>query len=231
MVTPELADARRRAARAACELVRPGMIVGLGTGDTAAHAVRALAERARAGLQLVCVATSRATAELARAEGLVLCEPEDLETVDLTIDGADEIDPALRLIKGAGGALTREKLVAHASARLAIVAFGHTRGARLGARPRLPVELVEFAHRWTIDRLRALGLDPALRLAGDAPARTDGGGLLVDCALPKDADLDALAAAIKSTPGVVEHGLFLTEAHDAFVGWPDRVEHLSRKIS
>jgi ribose 5-phosphate isomerase A len=239
--------ARRAAAAAAVALVEAGAIVGLGTGDTAAHAVRALAARARGGLDVTCVATSCASAALGRAEGLRVVEPDDVARVDVTIDGADELDGALRLLKGGGGALTREKLVARASARLVIVVDAAKRVARLGATRRLPVEIAAFGARWTLERLAALGLEPRLRAAaattststGAAPAApagsdgppfvTDGGGYIADCLLGA-VDLDALAAALDAVSGVVEHGLFLTEAERAYVGDADgRVTMLTRE--
>ncbi len=220
-MTEEIAAARRAAALRAVALVEPGMVVGLGTGDTAAHAVRALAERR---LEIVGVPTSRATAALAASLGVPLVEPDAVAAVDLTIDGADEIDDALRLVKGAGGALTRERLVARASRRVAIVADHEKRVPRLGARRRLPVEIVAFGARWTLARLDALGLEPVPRPG----AVTDSGGGLVDCVLPAGTDLGALAALIKALPGVVDHGLFLDEASVVFVGYPDRVEEMWR---
>ena len=220
-----VAEARRAAAARAAELVEPDMLVGLGTGDTAAHAVRALGAKVRAGLKITGVATSRATAELAQSLGIRLVEPDDVEALDLTIDGADEIDPELRLVKGAGGALVRERLVARASRRLVIVADEAKLVPRLGAKHRLPVEVLPFGSRWTIARLAALGLDPKPR----AGARSDGGGVLVDCAIGAKADLAALAATLKGLPGVVDHGLFLDEAAEAFVGFPGPDGHVERR--
>src|SRR5262249_54794969 len=169
----------------------------------------------RDGLKIAGVPTSRATAELAASLGIRLVEPEDVSALDLTIDGADEIDPALRLVKGAGGALVRERLVARASRRLVIAADEAKLVPRLGARHRLPVEILAFGTRWTVARLAALGLDPKPR----AGALSDNGGVLVDCLLGADADLAVLAAALKGLPGVVDHGLFLDEAAEAFVGF------------
>jgi ribose 5-phosphate isomerase A len=223
----DTAEARRAAAARAVELVEPDMVVGLGSGDTAAHAVRALAERVRAGLRLTGVPTSRATAELAGQLGIMLVEPDDVEALDLTIDGADEIDPELRLVKGAGGALVRERLVARASRRLVIVADDEKLVPRLGAKRRLPVEILPFGTRWTLARLGALGLDPRPRMG----AKSDGGGLLVDCAIGADVELGGLAATLKGLPGVVDHGLFLDEASEAFIGFPDHVERRSRSRS
>ena len=210
---------RDRAARAAVEHVEDGMIVGLGSGDTAARAIVLLGGRA-----IIGVATSEASAALARSVGLTVRAPDEVAAIDLTIDGADEIDPALRLIKGGGGAHTREKLVARASKTLIIVADEDKRVARLGEKRRLPVEILPFARRWTLARLEALGLPPVVR----AGFLTDNGNLVADCALGPVDDLAALAAALKALPGVVEHGLFLDEATVAYVGRADGVDRLSR---
>lgn len=212
-------EPRDRAAHAAVAHVRDGMIVGLGSGDTAARAIRLLAGRA-----IVGVATSEKSAALARSIAIEVIAPDDVATIDLTIDGADEIDPALRLIKGGGAAHTREKLVARASKELIIVADADKRVARLGERMRLPVEILPFGARWTLARLHGLGLDPRVR----AGVTTDNGNLLADCALGAVDDLPALAAAIKALAGVVEHGLFLDEATLAYVGTASGVERLAR---
>jgi ribose 5-phosphate isomerase A len=206
-------DARDRAAEAAVSEVEDGMIVGLGTGDTAARAVRALAGRAIEG-----VPTSQRTAELARSLGIRLREP-DVE-IDVTIDGADEVDPLLRLVKGGGGALTREKLVARASKRLVIVADEEKRVSRLGEKRRLPVEILPFGARWTMKRLEQL--DPKLREG----FVTENGGLVIDCELVGDPL--QLAELLDATPGVIEHGLFLDEASVVYVGGPSGVTTLRR---
>ena len=203
--------ARDAAARAAAAEARPGMLVGLGTGDTAERAIRALAERR---LAIVTVATSQRSAALARQLGLEVRDPDEVDHLDLTIDGADEIDPRLRLLKGAGGALTREKLVARASRRLIIVADELKLVAALGEKHRLPVEILPFARRWTLARLP----DPVLREG----FVTDNGGLIADCRV--EGDPVALAASLERTPGVVEHGLFLDEAAAAYIGTGGGVE-------
>jgi ribose 5-phosphate isomerase A len=227
-VDPAIEAERDRAAQAAVAEVADGMLVGLGSGDTARRAIRLLA-----GRKIVTVATSEASAALARSLGLEVRAPDDVaaldvtnegEALDVTIDGADEIDPELRLIKGGGAAHTREKLVARASRRLVIVADAHKRVARLGEHMRLPVEILPFAARWTLARLAALSLDPRVR----AGVTTDNGNLIADCALGPVDDLAALAAAIKELPGVVEHGLFLDEATVAYVGTADGVVKLLR---
>jgi ribose 5-phosphate isomerase A len=204
------------------------MVVGLGTGDTAAQALKALGERVRAGLSIRGVPTSRASAELARQEGIPLIACEQVSSIDLTIDGADEIDPELRLIKGAGGALTREKVVARASRVVAIVADAAKRVSKLGENKPLPVEIVSFCETLTLAALRRLGLEPTLRMAAEAPVVSDNGGLLVDCALPAEFDAADLGDRIKRITGVIEHGLFLTEASLVLVGYQDRVEVLRR---
>ena len=210
---------RDRAAQAAAAHVEDGMVVGLGSGDTAARAIRLLG-----GRKIVGVATSERSATLARSVGIEVRAPDDVAVIDLTIDGADEIDPALRLIKGGGGAHTREKLVARASQELIIVADAGKRVTRLGEHMPLPVEILPFARRWTLAHLQALGLPPTVR----AGFVTDNGNLVADCALGPVDDLAALAAALKALPGVVEHGLFLGEATLAYVGRSDGVDRLDR---
>jgi ribose 5-phosphate isomerase A len=210
---------RDRAAEAAVTHVRDGMIVGLGSGDTASRAIRLLGGRA-----IVGVATSEKSAALARSLGIEVRAPDEVAAIDVTIDGADEIDAQLRLIKGGGAAHTREKLVARASKELIVVADEAKRVARLGERMRLPVEILPFAARWTLGHLGALALDPIVR----AGVVTDNGNLIADCALGPVADLRALAAAIKALPGVVEHGLFLDEATLAYVGTANGVDRLMR---
>lgn len=197
------------------------MWVGLGSGDTASRAIRLLGERR---LKITCVATSEKSAQLGRDVGLEVRSPDDTQQLDVTIDGADEIDPELRLIKGGGAAHTREKLVAHASAQLIIVADASKRVQRLGDKMRLPVEILPFGARWTIRRLRALAIDPVLREG----VTTDNGNLIVDCKLIPADDVHELANELDSTAGVVEHGLFLDEATIVYVGTADGVEKLVR---
>jgi ribose 5-phosphate isomerase A len=213
------------AGAAAAELVETGMVVGLGTGSTAAHFVRALAERR---LNVTCVATSEATAKLARSLGLRLAALDEVETIDLTVDGADEIGPGLALIKGGGAALLREKLVWTASRRCVVIADASKQVERLGVFP-LPIEVVEFGHAGTAGRIAAVlaehGIDArprlrvgALTLKGDLPVRTDGGNLIYDAPCGAIGDPAALAAALKSVTGVVDHGLFLGLAGRALIG-------------
>jgi ribose 5-phosphate isomerase A len=212
-------DPRDRAAHAAVGHVLDGMTVGLGSGDTASRAIRLLSGRA-----IIGVATSEKSAALARSVGIVVRAPDEVAAIDLTIDGADEIDPALRLLKGGGGAHTREKLVAHASRELIIVADTEKRVARLGERMRLPIEILPFGAAWTLARLVGLALTPHVRPG----VVTDNGNLLADCTLGPVDDLGALADAIKALPGVVEHGLFLDEATVAYIGRDDGVDRFTR---
>jgi ribose 5-phosphate isomerase A len=226
---PQVSSARDRAVRAAMAEVDSGMKVGLGTGDTASRAIRLLAQRVREdGLAIIGVATSQASAELARSLGIAVHAPDQVSTLDVTLDGADEIDAKLRLIKGGGGAHTREKLVAHASRKLVIIADWHKRVERLGERFRLPIEILPFSPRWTMAQLEQLALQPQLRMRDGQPVLTDNGGLVVDCTLHEESDLGALAEAIKGLPGVVDHGLFLSEASVAYVGTADALEILRR---
>lgn len=208
--------AKRASARRAAELVEDGMRVGLGTGSTAAFLVERLGERVRdEGLRLRAVPTSERTAALARAAGIELATLGEAGWLDLTIDGADEADGRLDLIKGGGGALLREKIVATASERMIVIADDGKRVGTLGAFP-LPVEIVPFgweATRVLIEELLA-GFDVAgrtavLRMAGDAPFVTDQGNHILDLALGRIGDARALALALNQIPGVVENGLFI----------------------
>ena len=227
------ADEQKRAAgEAAAALVQDGMTVGLGTGSTAAFFVQALGARARVeGLKLRCVATSRATETLAGAEGLQLASLDDAGEIDLTIDGADEIGPGLALIKGGGAALLREKLVWEASRRCIVVADAAKQVGTLGAFP-LPVEVVAVGHKTTARRLFDalalcdLGAAPRLRIRDGAPVVTDGGGLIYDIACGVIPDPSALADALKSVTGVVDHGLFLDLAEEALIGTDAGVERI-----
>ena len=221
LVRVNLDAARDRAARAAVAHIENGMTVGLGSGDTAARAIRFLGERR---LDIVGVATSERAAALARSVGIIVRAPDDVPAIDITIDGADELDDALRIIKGGGAAHTREKLVARASRQLIIVADAGKRVHRLGEHMPLPIEILPFGGEWTMARLRGIGLEPRVREG----IVSDNGNLIVDCPLAAGVDVRALAAAIKAQAGVVEHGFFLDEASLAYVGNENGVEHLSR---
>ena len=207
-------DLKRAAAeRAVADEVRSGMVVGLGTGSTAIHATRPIGALLR-GVELrdvVGVPTAVETADEARRCGIPLHADDVPWEVDVTIDGADEVDPNLDLIKGGGGALLREKLVAQASAREVIVVDGSKCTERLGTRFPLPVEVVDFGLATTRLAIERLGAQIVLRGTGDAssPFRTDQGNLIFDCEFGPIEDAEALAAELASHAGVVEHGLFL----------------------
>ena len=214
------------AARRAAEEVRDGMVVGLGTGSTATALVAALGERVRAGLRFVGVPTSEATARQAAALGIPLCALEDRPAedgpaLDLDIDGADEVDGRGDLLKGLGGALLREKIVAAAAARLVIVVDEGKLVARLGEKAPLPVEVVPFGWSHTAARVRALGGSATLRGGARAPVLTDGGNYVLDCRFPASLDLRTLAAPLKALVGVVEHGLFTGMRPTVIVGSAD----------
>ena len=229
------AEAQKRAAGiAAAALVEDGMVVGLGTGSTAAYFVEAVGLRvAQEGLKLRGVATSQATEALAAKVGISLLDLNDAPEIDLTVDGADEIGPGLSLIKGGGAALLREKLVWEASRRCVVIADQAKRVKQLGAFP-LPVEVVAFGHKTTARRLFDalaecdLGAAPRLRMRDGEIVRTDNGGLIYDIACGVIPDPTLLADALKSVTGVVEHGLFLDLADEALLGIEgDRADRLA----
>jgi len=213
-------SAKERAARYAAALVESGMVVGLGSGSTAELAVRALGERVRAGLRVVTVATSRRTARLARRLGLELRDPGAVDRVDIAIDGADEVEEgSLALLKGRGGALVREKLVASVARRVVIVVDETKLVPRLGSRHPVPVEVVPFGWQWPARWLEELGGRPSLRCQKDGrPYRSDNGNLILDVWFASIDDPRQLAEAIKRLPGVVDHGLFFDLADLVVVG-------------
>ena len=216
---------KRLAAEAAVAEVRDGMLVGLGTGSTAAHAIRAIGV---AGRKVEAVATSLASEALARECGIAVRDFAEVARVDLTIDGADELDDAFRAIKGAGGAMLREKIVAAASERMVVVADGSKRVAAIGA-ARLPVEVLPFARAYVADALAPMFAEVRMREG----YRTDNGNLVLDCRGSVDNNWDALAAWLSAVPGVVGHGLFLTEIDMAYIavdGVVTRVERQPRPV-
>ena len=222
---------KRQAAERAVALVRPGMRLGLGTGSTARHFVDLLGAEVRKGLEIVGVPTSEATARQARELGVPLTTLDETPELDLMIDGADEIDGALRLIKGGGGALLREKIVAASSRRMVVIADASKRVAQLGRFP-LPIELVPFGAGATVRRIEravaALGLAGPLTLRRQAGALfvSDGGHYILDCAFGAIVDPEALARALAFIPGIVDHGLFIGMASAAIFAGPAGVEVL-----
>jgi len=213
-------NVKQLAAEKAVEYVQDGMKVGLGTGSTAYWAIRKLGERVQEGLKITAVATSRASEDQARELGIPLVAFADIDSLDLTIDGADELDGELQLIKGGGGALLREKIVAGNSSRMIVVADESKAVHTLGKFP-LPVEIVPFAWEWTVAQLAKLGCEPELRRSGDELYKTDNGNYIADCRFEAIAAAPKLALELQSITGVVEHGLFIGIADMAIIGKSD----------
>lgn len=231
-MTADVADLKRQAAERAVEFVAPGMVVGLGHGSTALWAVRRIAALLGEGrlTDILGVPCSRQVEEEARVLGIPLTTLDEHPVVDLTIDGADEVDPQLDLIKGGGGALLREKLVAQASRRLVIVVDESKLSPRLGTHWPVPVEVVPFGWRTQVAFLESLGGRPTLRLTSKgAPFVTDQGNLIIDCAFGPIAEPALLAAQMKGRTGIVEHGLFLGLATDVIVAGAAGIRHLKCK--
>jgi ribose 5-phosphate isomerase A len=219
---------KEAAGRAAAKLVTDGQIVGLGTASTAFFAVVALGERVKAGLKITGIPTSVNTEELARKVGIKLTTLDENPEIDITIDGADEVDPRLCLIKGGGGALTREKVIASASKMMIVIVDSSKVVATLGKFP-LPVEVIAFARTVVERKIAALGSVPKLRmLPNGQPFITDNGNQILDCAFGKIADPPALAQILSDMPGIVEHGLFIGQATMAIVGRANGVEEIRR---
>ncbi len=220
-------EAKALVGRRAAELVEDGMAVGLGTGSTATLFIRALGERVKAGLRIRCVASSDASHALGLSLGMDVTTLDDLPALDVYIDGADEVGPELALIKGGGGALLREKIVASAAREFIVVADSSKLVPMLGKFP-LPVEVVRMALPLVEPKLAALGFTPKLRsaTAGSGPYLTDEGNYILDCWGAGIADPETTAAEIRSIIGVVEHGLFLGMATMALVGGEDGVKEL-----
>lgn len=225
---------KRQAAARALERVRPGMRLGLGTGSTARHFVALLGERVKAGLDVIGVPTSEATREQAQECGIALSTLEETPQLDLTVDGADEIAPDLTVIKGGGGALLREKIVAAASAHMIVIADESKWVSELGRFP-LPVEIVPFgmgATRLAVEKaadLAANASELSLRCGKDGHAFvTDGGHFILDAALGRIPDPQELAGRLASIPGVVEHGLFIGLAKTAILAGPEGIRVVER---
>ncbi len=228
-MTVQTQQAKVQAARYAASLVQSGVVVGLGSGSTAELVVRALGARVRSGLEIVTVATSRRTARLARRLGLTVLEPDLVDRIDIAIDGADEVEErSLGLLKGRGGALVREKLVARMAQTVVIVVDDTKLVSRLGVRHPVPVEVVPFGWRWCARWLEQLGGRPILRCREDGrPYRSDNGNVILDVWFESIEDPNALAEAVKQLPGVVDHGLFLDLADLVVVGTAEDVRVLT----
>jgi ribose 5-phosphate isomerase A len=228
-VTVDLEVFKQQAAERALDLIESGMVVGLGTGSTAKHMLKGLAARLRDGRlrDIVGVPTSIAAGTLARELGIPLATLEQHSKLDIALDGADEIDPKLNLIKGLGGALLYEKIVETCTDRLIIMADETKIVKQLGTRSPLPVEVIPLSLPLVTRRLRDVGCEPVLRMGADQqPYRTDENNYILDCHFSAIENPEATGAAIKAIPGVVEHGLFLGMAVMAFVAGAQGVQVL-----
>lgn len=219
-----MSDELARLGREALNFVRPGMTVGLGTGRAAAAFIQALGERVAGGLEVRGVATSNASAALAREFGIPLVTLDEAETLAVTVDGADEVDPRRNLIKGYGGALVRERIVAASSERFVVLVGEEKLVPMLGSRGRLPVEVLPFGLAPCRRRLEAMGFPSTPRMQGDALAVTDNGNHILDCRVPPLQDPAATEASILALPAVIGTGLFVNMAPTVLVLRGGRVE-------
>ena len=217
------------AAREALSHVRSGMKLGLGTGSTASELVRLLGDALKQGAlrDLRCTSTSEQTAELARSVGIEILPLANVAPLDLAIDGADEIDSRLRLIKGRGGALLREKIVEQQARRFIVIADESKVVEKLGLGP-LPVEVTPFAREVLEQRFRKMGLEPVLRMRDGKPRITDEQHLIFDVRVPDDQDIADVVARIREHSGVVETGFFPSEATDAIIAGPNGIRRMKR---
>lgn len=219
---------KEAAAEASLRFIRDGQVVGLGTGSTAAYFIRLLGKQVRAGLRVRGIPTSVRSRELAVVLGIPLTTLDECQEIDVTVDGADEVDPELRLIKGGGGALLREKIVASATKQLVIVVDATKRVSVLGKFP-LPVEVIQFAQALVAKKIAALGAEVTLRLeASGAPYVTDENNHILDCRFGEIPDADGLARRLSDMPGVVEHGLFIGMASTVLVARGSEIAELHR---
>jgi ribose 5-phosphate isomerase A len=216
------------AARASLKYIKDGQVVGLGTGSTAACFIRLLGEEVKKGLQIRGIPTSVRSGEQAANLGIPLTTFDECQQIDVTVDGTDEVDPQLRLIKGGGGALLREKIVASASKQYVIIADATKHVPVLGKFP-LPVEVIKFAQALVSKRIAALGAEVTLRRNSDgSPYLTDEGNYILDCHFSKIRGADGLANKLSDMPGVVEHGLFINMASVVLIADGTKVIELKR---
>jgi ribose 5-phosphate isomerase A len=219
---------KEAAARASLQFVKDGQVVGLGTGSTAAHFIKLLAEQVKNGLRVRGIPTSVRSREQAQSLGIPLTTLDECQEIAVTVDGADEVDPRLRLIKGGGGAMLREKIVASATEKLVIVADASKQVAVLGQFP-LPVEVIPFAQMLVSKRIAALGASVSLRKGDDGkPYVTDENNHILDCRFGQIPDADGLARKLSDLPGVVEHGLFIGMASVVLLARGNEIVELKR---
>lgn len=223
-----MSETKRRAARRAVEYVEDGMVLGLGTGSTTRYAVEEIGRLVKEGYRLVGVPTSLETERQARSLGIPISTLEEVKHLDLTIDGADEVDPKFQLIKGLGGALLREKIVAYHSRQEIIIVDSSKIVEKLGVRTPLPVEVTPFSHGRTMEAMEGLGCTAALR-GGATPFVTDNGNYIYDCKFSGIDNARRLEAELDSIPGVVESGLFLGLASRVVIGTEEGVEVRERR--
>ena len=227
-------DQKKAAAEAALLHVKSGMKLGLGTGSTAKHFVDGVGRLVKQGYDLVCVPTSEQTRKQAESLGIRLATLDQEPLLDLTVDGADELDDELNLIKGGGGALLREKIVATSSKKMIVIADASKHVKMLGAFP-LPVEVVPFGLKATVWKLDAILMQLklkgalVLRVKDGKPFVTDNGNLIIDCALKEIPNPRLLASLLANLPGIVDHGLFIGIAAEAYLGTPDGVKTIGRR--
>jgi ribose 5-phosphate isomerase A len=219
---------KEAAARASLRFVEDGQIVGLGSGSTAAYFIQLLGEKVKNGLRIRCIPSSDRSRELAARLGIPLTTLDECQQIDVTVDGADEVDPQLRLIKGGGGALLREKIVASATNQFVIVVDATKRVPVLGKFP-LPVEVIKFAQAVVVKKIAALGAEVGLRQGADGkPYLTDENNYILDCRFGQIQDADGLARQLSDMPGVVEHGLFIGMASVVLVADGSEIVELRR---
>ena len=220
---------KEAAARASLQYVKDGQVVGLGTGSTAAYFIKLLGEKVKQGLRIRGIPTSIRSRELAMSLGIPLTTLDECQEIAVTVDGADEVDPQLRLIKGGGGAMLREKIVASATEKLVIVADATKQVERLGKFP-LPVEVIRFAQALVAKRITALGAHVQLRPGpGGKPYLTDENNHILDCRFEEIRDADGLARTLSEMPGVVEHGLFIGMASVVLFARGNEIVELERR--
>lgn len=224
-------NAKKIAAEKAVLSITDGMTVGLGTGSTAYWAIHGIAALIKEqGLQLKAVASSQSSENLARELGIPIVPFDEVEAIDITIDGADEVDEQLHLIKGGGGALLREKILAVNSKQMIVIVDASKRVGQLGKFP-LPVEIVPFAESWTLRAIESLGCDARIRLKDGRPFVTDNGNWIADCRFGAIPDPGALTVRLNQIPGVVENGLFVGIASSVVVGNEDGTVQIFKKLS